>query len=74
MIDDIIAAGPWRDENCEMSKPWRVVLRDLGHELVVHVQIKNPDGTCFFEHGDYFHKPADLQSFKKIDRLLEKRS
>lgn len=58
---NLIAAGPLVKQ--PSTKPYRIVLADLGDEFVVHTEILNDDNpdltepiSCgsFFDQGDYF--------------------
>jgi hypothetical protein len=52
--DGIIAHSPLLEEECSM--PFRFVLRDMGTEYVVHVQVIPKDGEPHFHTGNYFQK------------------
>lgn len=73
--EGIIAAGPWKDVDCVESLPYRAVLRlcKKPDEVVVHTQIKNRDGSFFFEHGLYMPTPLDIDTLKKAVADMERR-
>lgn len=51
---DIIATGPWVAEPGYLDR--RVVLRDMGHQYVVHTQGADDDGEVSYNEGNYFPK------------------
>jgi hypothetical protein len=54
---DIIASSPIVTEaGCE---PFRIVIRDLGHEYVVHTQVLPDIGGPGFLWGHYFRKDRE---------------
>ena len=69
----IIAASPImpRDQH---TLPHRIVIRDLGDELVVHMQVWEPDGHVFFCHGNYFKKSNDATSAAESDQEALKKA
>jgi hypothetical protein len=53
----IIAASPMVQGSCEC--PHRIVIRDLGTQYVVHMQIFDGEQKPWFHQGDYFTKTND---------------
>ena len=53
----IIAASPMVQGSCE--SPHRIVIRDLGDQYVVHMQIFDGVQKPYFYQGDYFVKTND---------------
>ena len=53
----IIAASPMVQGSCEC--PHRIVIRDLGDQYVVHMQIFDGAQKPYFHQGDYFVKTND---------------
>ena len=53
----IIAASPMVQGSCEC--PHRIVIRDLGDQYVVHMQIFDGVQKPYFHQGDYFVKTND---------------
>jgi hypothetical protein len=53
----IIAASPMVQGSCE--SPHRIVIRDLGDQYVVHMQIFDDAQKPYFDQGDYFTKTKD---------------
>jgi hypothetical protein len=42
--------------------PHRIVIRDLGNALVVHMEVNEPDKNPWYTHGDYCTKSNKLGS------------
>jgi hypothetical protein len=63
----IIAASPIIPKS-EHTLPHRVVIRDLGHEYVVHTQIWE-DGKTYFHQGHYFAKSTAPASVAQPDNV-----
>ena len=66
MGSSIIAAGPW------LRGPWelahRIVIRCMGHEYVVHMQVIDCDlGHAFYTHGNYYPCPVATVPGKPLD-------
>jgi hypothetical protein len=47
--------------------PYRVVIRDLGDEHVVHTQVLEPGRAHWYHQGDYFKKRCDASTAQKSD-------
>lgn len=48
----IVAASPTVHEPGLL--PYRIVIRDMGEQLVVHTEVIETGKTPWFHHGDYF--------------------
>jgi hypothetical protein len=47
--------------------PYRLVIRDLGDEYVVHTQVLEPGREPWFHQGDYFRKRDDAPNIHESD-------
>jgi hypothetical protein len=47
--------------------PYRIVIRDLGDQLVVHTEVLEPGREPWYRQGDYFPKPDDAPTLKESD-------
>ena len=63
----IIASSPIIPRD-KQTLPHRIVIRDLGDEFVVHMQVWENDGRTFFHHGNYFKKSNAASSVAMSDR------
>jgi hypothetical protein len=53
----IVAASPMVYESGML--PYRIVIRDLGDQFVVHTEVIEPKKKPWYHHGDYFPKKSD---------------
>jgi hypothetical protein len=67
--DGIIAASPMVQGNCEA--PHRIVIRDLGHQYVVHTQIFDGAQKPYFHQGDYVPKLEGSQAMPPAEALVK---
>jgi hypothetical protein len=62
---DIIAASPIIREPGLL--PRRIVIRDLGNQYVVHMQVLEPGTKPWYHQGDYFRKGNDVSAAHESD-------
>jgi hypothetical protein len=61
----IIAASPVVHEPGLL--PYRIVIRDLGDQHVVHTQVFEPGNESWYQQGDYSPKRADAMTAQESD-------
>jgi hypothetical protein len=61
----IVAASPLVHEPGLL--PYRIVIRDLGDERVVHTEVLEPGKKPWYHHGDYFPKRGDAPTAQESD-------
>jgi hypothetical protein len=61
----IIAASPVVHESGML--PYRIVIRDLGDQLVVHTEVFEPGEEPWYHQGDYFPKGVDAPTAQDSD-------
>jgi hypothetical protein len=61
----IIAASPVVDESGML--PYRIVVRDLGDQYVVHTEVFEPGKEPWYHQGDYFTKKSDTLPVEEAD-------
>ena len=61
----IVAAAPMVHESGML--PYRIVIRDLGDQLVVHTEVFEQDKKPWYHQGDYFLKKSDAATADKSD-------
>jgi hypothetical protein len=61
----IIAASPVVHESGML--PYRIVIRDLGDQLVVHTEVFEPGEEPWYHQGDYFTKRNDSPTAEESD-------
>ena len=61
----IVAASPMVHESGML--PYRIVIRDLGDQLVVHTEVFEPDKEPWYHQGDYFPKRSDAPTAEESD-------
>ena len=47
--------------------PYRIVIRDLGDQHVVHTEVFEPDKEPWYHQGDYFPKRSDAPTAEESD-------
>jgi len=67
LVDEsrIVAASPVVHESGML--PYRIVIRDLGDQHVVHTQVLEPGKEPWYHQGDYFPKRADAPTSGESD-------
>ena len=70
--DGIIAMSP-QITGEPHTLPHRIVLRDLGSEFVVHMQVINENGARSYYHGNYVPK-RDVTALAKAWAHFERRA
>jgi hypothetical protein len=70
--DGIIAMSP-QIAGEPHTLPHRIVLRDLGSEFVVHMQVINENGARSYFHGNYIPK-RDQEALAKAWAHFERRA
>jgi hypothetical protein len=63
----IVAASPMVYESGML--PYRIVIRDLGDQFVVHTEVIEPKKKPWYHHGDYFPKRNDAPTAKESDAI-----
>lgn len=75
----LLAAGPLTKQ--PGTRPYRIILADLGDEFVVHTEVLQDDSpdlsepiTCgsFYETGDYFDAKQLGQAYKRFGERVVK--
>ena len=61
----IVAASPVVHESGTL--PYRIVIRDLGDQHVVHTEVFEPGRTPWYHQGDYFPKRSDALTAEESD-------
>jgi len=61
----IVAASPIVHESGML--PYRIVIRDLGDQHVVHTEVFEPGNQPWYHHGDYFRKRSDAPTAEESD-------
>jgi hypothetical protein len=61
----IIAASPVVHESGML--PYRIVIRDLGDQLVVHTEVFEPGEEPWYHQGDYFRKRSEAATAVESD-------
>jgi hypothetical protein len=61
----IVAASPVVHESGTL--PYRIVIRDLGDQHVVHTQVFEPGKEPWYHQGDYFPKRCDVPTAGESD-------
>jgi hypothetical protein len=61
----IVAASPMVHEPGLL--PYRIVIRDLGDQHVVHTQVFEPEREPWYHQGDYFPKRGDMPTAGESD-------
>ena len=61
----IVAASPMVHEPGVL--PYRIVIRDLGDQFVVHTEVFEPDKEPWYHQGDYFPKRSDAPTAEESD-------
>jgi hypothetical protein len=61
----IVAASPLVHEPGLLR--YRIVIRDLGDELVVHTEVLEPGKKPWYHQGDYFKKRGDARTTRDSD-------
>jgi hypothetical protein len=62
---EIVAASPIVHEPGIL--PYRIVIRDLGDQLVVHTEVFEPGKKPWYHQGDYFPKRSDAPGAAESD-------
>jgi hypothetical protein len=68
----VIAASPVVHESGML--PYRIVVRDLGDQLVVHTEVFEPGEEPWYHQGDYFPKKNDAPSAVECDAAALRKS
>jgi hypothetical protein len=63
----IVAASPMVHETGML--PYRIVIRDLGDQHVVHTEVYEPGREPWYHQGDYFPKRGDAQTAEESDAV-----
>ena len=63
----LIAASPTVHELGIL--PYRIVIRDLGDQLVVHTEVLELDKKPWYHQGDYFPKRTDATTAESSDAM-----
>ena len=61
----IVAASPMVHEPGIL--PYRIVIRDLGDQFVVHTEVIEPDKKPWYHQGDYYPKRNDARTADEPD-------
>ena len=61
----IVAASPMVHEPGVL--PYRIVIRDMGDQFVVHTEAIEPDKKPWYHQGDYFPRRRDATNAEKSD-------
>jgi len=61
----IVAASPVVHESGML--PYRIVIRDLGDQHVIHTEVLEPGREPWYHQGDYFHKRSDSPTADESD-------
>ena len=61
----IVAASPVVHESGML--PYRIVIRDLGDQHVVHTEVFEPGKEPWYHQGDYFPKRSDAPTAEESD-------
>ena len=64
----IVAASPMVYEPGIL--PYRIVIRDMGDQLVVHTEVIEPDKKPWYHQGDYFPKKSDISTAGESDAAV----
>jgi hypothetical protein len=63
----IVAASPVVHESGAL--PYRIVIRDLGDQYVVHTEVIEPKKKPWYHHGDYVPKKSDKLPAEEADAI-----
>jgi hypothetical protein len=63
----IVASSPVVHEPGAL--PYRIVIRDMGDQFVVHTEVYESDKKPWYHQGDYFPKPSDAARADESDAV-----
>ena len=63
----IVASSPMVHEPGIL--PYRIVIRDMGDQHVVHTEVREPGKKPWYHQGDYFPKRSDTPTAEESDTL-----